>query len=343
MPMVAAKFINSEPDIALSTLLFAAFCVWWKGIAGNCMTPARWFCVCCLICLAGLTKGPQPVAYFTLGVGAYLLLKQRDQIPAFLAVNAGTGVVIAGWYLAVYSAPSDVSYWVVHSRILTASGFDLFRDHLDFAKSIAIETLPAAILLGPAIVVIARRWRASEPDLMLAAILHSLVCTLVLICWPGGIAARYAMPMTPTLAVVCGLMFGRWCRVQPRVIASALFVCCLIFGGLLIRGWIVMPLWPQLFQSSEIAGRAIAARVQERPGPLYVIGASTDYNMLTYVRTPVREVALGELARLKRESTAILLPEELQDLSRQNPHLQFIVGQELSSLKQPYRIVEIYP
>ena len=59
-----------------------------------------------------------------------------------------------------------------------STGLGLLRDHLDFIKSIALETLPAAILLGPAVVTVARRWRASEPDLMLAAILYSTLCTL---------------------------------------------------------------------------------------------------------------------------------------------------------------------
>jgi hypothetical protein len=192
-------------------------------------------------------------------------------------------------------------------------------------------------------VTVARRWRSSEPDLMLAALLYSFLCTFVLVCWPGGVAARYAMPMTMTLAVVCGLVFELWRASQPRVIASALFVCCLIFGGLLIRGWIVMPYWPHLFQASQIAGRAVTAYLQQRPGPLYVMGESAEYNMLAYVRAPVRQVALDELARLDTVATAVLLPEELKALSRQNPKLQFVVGQELNSLKQPFRIVEIYP
>ena len=42
---------------------------------------------------------------------------------------------------------------------------------------------------------------------MLAAVLYSLICTLVLVIWPGGVAARYVMPATMTLAVICGLMF----------------------------------------------------------------------------------------------------------------------------------------
>jgi 4-amino-4-deoxy-L-arabinose transferase-like glycosyltransferase len=35
MPMIAAKFINAEPDIVLSTLLFAAFYVSWKGTSSK--------------------------------------------------------------------------------------------------------------------------------------------------------------------------------------------------------------------------------------------------------------------------------------------------------------------
>jgi hypothetical protein len=33
--------------------------------------------------------------------------------------------------------------------------------------------------MPPAVVTVVRRWRASEPELMLAALLYSIVCTLV--------------------------------------------------------------------------------------------------------------------------------------------------------------------
>jgi 4-amino-4-deoxy-L-arabinose transferase-like glycosyltransferase len=132
MPVVAPKFINAEPDIVLSTLLFAAFCIWWLGTSGKGMTPWRWLCVSVLIALAGLTKGPQPVAYFTLGVGAYLLLKQRDQIPAFIIANLLAGLMIGSWYVGVYQ-PSDIETWRAHSRLSnTAAGLGMVLSHLDF-------------------------------------------------------------------------------------------------------------------------------------------------------------------------------------------------------------------
>ena len=187
MPVVAPKFINAEPDIVLSVLLFAAFCIWWKGTIGRSMTPWRWLAIGILIALAGLTKGPQPVAFLALGVGAYILLKQRDQIPAFIAVNLCAGLLIAGWYVVVYQ-PGDVELWRTHSRLSdTMTGFETIGDHLDFIKSLAIEFLPGTILLGPAIVIAIRK-RDTRHDLLLATILYSVTCTLVLVFWPGGVA-----------------------------------------------------------------------------------------------------------------------------------------------------------
>jgi 4-amino-4-deoxy-L-arabinose transferase-like glycosyltransferase len=186
MPVVAPKFINSEPDIVLSTLLFTAFFVWWHGTSDRSMTLGRWLCVSLLIALAGLTKGPQPVAYFTLGVGAYILLKQRDQIVAFIFANLSAGLIIGGWYAIVHQA-NDFELWKAHSRLPdSTTGLETVRDHLDFVKSLAIEFLPGTILLGPAILFAVRTWRNTRRDLLLAAILYSVMCTMVLLFWPGA-------------------------------------------------------------------------------------------------------------------------------------------------------------
>jgi hypothetical protein len=343
MPMVAPKFINAEPDIVMSTLLFAAFYNWWQGTINKRMTPMRWIGISLLVGLAGLTKGPQPVAYFTVGVGAYLLLKgQRNQIPAFIATNFLAALIIGGWYVLVYQ-PHDVDYWMFHSRLLTTTGFQLIRDHFDFVVSMFAEVLPATILIGPAIVILLRRWRNSEHDLMLAATLYSLICTLVLVIWPGGIATRYSMPATLTLAVICGLMFEHWRQSHPQIIASTLTVSYLITGALLIRGWVVMPFWPHLFQESQIAGKAIATALQDRPDPLYVVTGSTEYNMLVYVRGTIRAVTLDDLARLKTSGIAVLLPAEEGALAQQDPTMRLVDRANIVSQRRPYRIVEIQP
>jgi 4-amino-4-deoxy-L-arabinose transferase-like glycosyltransferase len=343
MPMVAAKFVNAEPDIVLSTLLFAAFCVWWNGTADHAMTLRRWLAVSALVGLAGLTKGPQPVAYLMLGIGLYLLLKRRDQIPAFLAANLCAGLLIGSWYAAVYQSAADTNLWIVHSRLMTMSGLDLLRDHLDLMKSIAVELLPATILIGPAIVVARRRWRTAEPDLLLAAILYSVICTLALILWPGGVASRYAMPATMPLAVVCGLMFERLRASQPRTFASTLFISSLIFGGMLARAWIVMPLWPRLFQESRMAGEITARFLQEPTSPPYIVAGSDEYNMLAYVNGPIRAVTLDDMATLQAGAVTVLARNEQTTLSRLHPELHLADGPDLGSQRRLYRIVKVSP
>jgi len=90
-----------------------------------------------------------------------------------------------------------------------------------------------------------------------------------------------------------------------------------------------------------MAGNEITSVVQRYPGPLYVIGNSTDFNMLSYVPGRIRAVTLGDLARLQTGSIAVLRPEEEQTLAREAPTLQLIDRADLS--KKPFRIVEIVP
>ena len=178
---------------------------------------------------------------------------------------------------------------------------------------------------------------------MLAAVLYSMLCTLVLIFWPGGVAARYAMPATMTVAVAGGLMFEAWRGSHPRVIASALFVTYLIFGGLLLRGWVAMPFWPHLFKESEIAGAAISSVTRIAPQPLYVISGTTELNMVGYVKGKIETVTLNDLARLKIRSTAVLLVEERQALARLAPALRIVDGPDLASQRRLYKVIQIVP
>ena len=103
-----------------------------------------------------------------------------------------------------------------------------------------------------------------------------------------------------------------------------------------------MPFWPHLFQESQIAGETIAAAVQQKTGPVYVVGNSTDYNMLAYVRGPIRAVTLDDLARLNEPSIAVLLPEEELALAQKKPGLQF-EGADIVSMRTRYRIVDFRP
>lgn len=343
MPMVAAKFINAEADIVLSTLLFAALFLWWQATIDRRVGWPTWLGVGLLLALAGLTKGPQPVAYFTLGIGAYLLLKAREQIAGFLGANALAALIIGAWYGLVLQA-GDIDIWRAHSRLSEQLSLtERIRDHLDFIKSLIAEFLPGSILIGPAVAVVLGKWKDSRHDLLLVCVMYTLACTLVLALWPGGVAARYAMPATMTLAVICGLMFDRWRYDHPRVIVSTLVVACLIFTGLLVRGWVVMPFWPHLFKESQIAGTAISDALRTRPGPLYVMAPTAEYNMLVYVKGPIHAVTVEDIAQVQNRVVAVMQPDEVSRLAERNPNLAISEVARIVSLKRQYRILDIQP
>ncbi|MEW6643461.1 MAG: glycosyltransferase family 39 protein [Pseudomonadota bacterium] len=320
-PMVAQKVITAEPDVTTSVLLFSAFWLWWKSTAAGRLTLLRWLVIGVLMGVAGLTKGPQPVAYVTLGVGLALLVRREfAQLPGFALANVIAGLMVGAWYVAV-AVPSDIHGWAVHSRLLDLGHVSLLRDHLDFVISLIAEWLPGTLLLGPAIVILARGAKGPDAELMRAALIYALACSLVLLLWPGGVATRYAMPANPALAVMCGVMFARWRGPHSRVIVSTLVIAGLIATYVVVLGWIVMPLAPRLFQDASVAGKAVQAVRRDVAGPIYVLPTSAEHNMLAYVRGPIREVPMAELAKLRGPALAVVTPDEYAALAQLAPSL----------------------
>jgi len=343
-PMVSQKFVTAEPDVTLSVLLFGGFFLWWKGVCNGNVSISRWLSIGILLAAAGLTKGPQPLAYFTLGVGAYLLVKQRwSDIAGFVLANAVAGLTAAVWYWAVM-VPGDVKGWMIHSRL--SEGMTMtqwFRDHLDFVISIFLmEWLPGSVLLFPAIAAIARNTTGRDRDLMLAAVLYAVIASLVLLVWPGGVATRYAMPANLALAILGGILFDRWWATRPWLIAVCNTVVTGISTSLIVLGWIVMPLAPDAFRQSKISAQTIAAVRDMVPGTLYVTKSSTNGNVLAYVAAPIRAVGLKDIENLRVPALAILTVSEVSEITSQKPDFRAIPHAILN--KNPLtKIFEIQP
>lgn len=343
-PMVAQKFVTAEPDVTLSVLLFGGFFLWWKGVIAGHVSMGRWLSIGILLTAAGLTKGPQPLAYFALGVGAYILVQRRwRDIPGFMMANLVAGLAVASWYWAVM-IPDDVNGWLHHSRLndpMTAAQW--IRDHLDFVLSLAVvEWLPGSLLLIPAIGAIIRGSVDRERDLMLAAVLYAVSATTILLLWPGGIATRYAMPANPALAVLGGILFERWWDTRPWLIAASNTIVTGISAALIILGWIVMPMAPDTFRQSRISAQSIAAVRAMVPGTLYYSPAAVNYNVLAHVPGPVRDVGFANLRDLKVPLLAVLTEAETASLRDQAPNIRVIPHAILSN-HPPARIVEIRP
>lgn len=318
-PMVAQKFVTAEPDVTLAVLLFGGFFSWWKGVSNGYVSIYRWFAIGLLLAAAGMTKGPQPIAYFTLGVGTFLLVKRRwSEIPGFVLANAMAGLTVAAWYWMVM-IPGDVGGWITHSRLSEAMTLtQWFRDHLDFVLSLLlVEWLPGSVLLFPAIIALARNFPGRDRDLMLACTLYAVLASVMLLIWPGGVATRYAMPANLTLAVLGGVLFDRWWATRPGLIAVSNTVVTGISTSLIVLGWIVIPLAPSAFSQSKISAQTIAAVRETMPGTLYVTGV--DLNTLAYVAAPVRRVGLQDIENLKAPALAILRASEVSEIIDRKP------------------------
>jgi 4-amino-4-deoxy-L-arabinose transferase-like glycosyltransferase len=76
-PLLLQKLTIAEPDTAITLLSFAAFLVWWNGIAAGGVSILRWIVCGLLLAALVMAKGPQPAGFFALGTATYLMVERR--------------------------------------------------------------------------------------------------------------------------------------------------------------------------------------------------------------------------------------------------------------------------
>ena len=251
-PAVLQKAVTAEADVLLSAFEFAAFVVWWRGYEAGRVGLARWLAVGLLLAATALCKGPQPAAFFGLGVGAFILVK-RDwkQLPGYALAGVVSVGIMTSWYVAVYRA-ADVDTLLEYMRL---SRKETILDYLAYRlgfMTVLVTFLPGLLIAAPALFDWARRRApadisATDRPLFLALVLYATIPIIALAVWPGA-ATRYAMPALLAIAAIAGLCLrpaGRaprstlrgWrCRSWPALIAYQF-----------VWGWIAAPLLPDKF------------------------------------------------------------------------------------------------
>jgi 4-amino-4-deoxy-L-arabinose transferase-like glycosyltransferase len=328
-PIILQKRTTAEPDVMLSVTLFGAFMVWWEGHARGGPTLWRWLATGLLLATGTLIKGPQPAAYFLLGVGAFLVLRRHwDELPGFILANAIAAAVALGWYAAIYQ-PHDLSIWAGHSRLtVDTTVLKEIADVLKFTVTLTLQLLPAAILAVPFAVqtlYAEGRFRAAPPsaeDRPLALVLYAVCCTAVLAVWPGGAATRYAMPAALAVAVLGGLAFERFRQVRPALVRAALCVAACLLGYGVVVNWLVMPLWLDAFQRSRIAARAINAAVEAEPAPISGEPVTFNNNVMAYIPSAIRMIPADKLSTLEGPAWAFLSLDQVERLRALRPDLK---------------------
>jgi len=297
-PLLLQKLTIAEPDTVITVLSFAAFVLWWNGIASGRLTIVRWIGCGILLALLAMAKGPQPTAFFALGVAAYLIIKRRwRDLPGFVLCMALPAAAIVAWGAAIYQ-PGDEATWFTYARLSYRPALlDCLTRNTHDIGSLFLELLPASMMLP----FIPWPWRrdgktSDIPAIIAPMLLYSGICTAILVLWPG-FNTRYAMPIAPSLAVLAGV---GWDALEKstyaivRRIAGTVLALLIVYQFVLVM--IIAPLFSNRFGETRIAGKAIEQAISAGPAPTYCLHIDT--NVFFYLRVPLRCLDLTGMAAL---------------------------------------------
>ncbi|MBS0253332.1 MAG: glycosyltransferase family 39 protein [Proteobacteria bacterium] len=295
-PLVMRYYVTSVADLPLAVLLFAAFMMWFNSYTARQLTLGRWSTIGAVLAIAALLKGPQPAAYFFLGVLVFIVLTSDwRQLPGLFLAGCVAIVPTALWYVHVFSADAQ-NVWMRYTR-LSPSGVTWphpFGNAVDFF----FECFPAAVLAAALSLANLKAAERKLPSRFLLALsCYALACTSVLLIWPAEINPRYVLPMVLPLCVLGGISFDVLSRQAPTFVAA---ISVIVFG---LLGYATYHSMHDIFLkpayiSSKIEGAKISALVHEAPAPLYRTDWSVGLNELPYARVRVMTIPLSQIAAI---------------------------------------------
>jgi hypothetical protein len=319
--LLLQKLTVAEPDTLITALSFAALVVWGSGVAAGRLTILHWIGSGLLLAALAMAKGPQPAAFFSLGVLAYVVIERRwRDLPGWILCMVLPAAAIVAWGAAIYR-PGDESAWVSYARL---NGWPPFFNYITRSihdiGSLYLELLPASLLIP----FIPWPWRPAGklpavPRIVAPMILYSAVCTAILVWWPG-FNTRYAMPIAPALAVLAGIAWDRL-EVSRYVIMrrTATTVLCLLAIYQLVLSTVAVPLLPQRFGESRLAGEAIEQAILAEPAPAYCLRLDT--NVFFYVHVPLRCLDLQRMAALEPPAWLLMPHPAVTEFAKLRPDL----------------------
>jgi hypothetical protein len=141
------------------------------------------------------------------------------------------------------------------------------------------------------------------------------------------------MPGILAAAAIAGLQFDDFALKKPALLNAALILgtCLAIYQ--IVLGWLIMPIFSDLFQKSDIAGRAIRTAIQAQPGILYAIRGDIEHgkpsdlnnNVLAYVPSQVRDIHIEDLASVPTPAWVMVPEEKVAQVRALRPDLRITV------------------
>jgi 4-amino-4-deoxy-L-arabinose transferase-like glycosyltransferase len=317
-PLLLQKLTIAEPDTLITALSFAALMLWWGGAEQGSPSALRWAGCGVLLAVLAMAKGPQPVGFFALGVGAYLVTQRRwRELPWLVACLLIPLAATLTWAAAVYR-PGGEATWLQYLRVqrLPAPGEYLVRNGRTIGQ-LALELLPGLMLL-PFLPAPGRK----GPAIIAPLVCYATACTAVLLVWPFALS-RYAMPIAPAVAVLAGIAWDRlgatrhvWLRNVATGVVAALAIYQLVLSN------IIVPLYAERFGTARADGEKIAAAVQAEAVPIYCEDPSNS-NQLFYARIQLHCFHNTEYYAIVAPAWLLASQADLDELARARPDLAF--------------------
>jgi 4-amino-4-deoxy-L-arabinose transferase-like glycosyltransferase len=315
-PLVMRSYVMVTADLPLAVTLFLAFYLWWGGNEKGAIGLPRWLAIGVVLAFAGLFKGPQPVAYFALGVGVYVLASRSwRQIPGLILAGVICLLPLAAWYAAIYT-PGDETTWASFMRLKNPYG--VFAGPLEEGVRIVLDTLPATLMAAAFLITRALGEPARVSSKFVAALAsYAFIAAVLMLFWPAGSASRYYLPMVLPLAVFGGLGYDLLSRRRPQIVAPILLltIALLVYA---LGYAAAAPFFPKQFRDAQVDGARMAALVRAAPAPIYWSG-DVALNILPYVPGSIRNVSLDELAKIAGPAWIVVAIPDADALIAQRP------------------------
>jgi 4-amino-4-deoxy-L-arabinose transferase-like glycosyltransferase len=304
-PLVIRSSVLVTADLPLAVTLFFAFYLWWCGNDEGSIGVSRWLAIGVVLALAGLFKGPQPIAFFALGVGFYILASRSwRQFPGLILAGIICIIPLAYWYAAIY-APGDEGNWAAFMRVRPVA---ILPGPIVAGLRTLSEIFPAALAAAAFFVGHALRRRSlARPGFVAALSCYAFIAAIAVLFWPGGSLPRYYLPMVLPLCVFGGLGYDLFGEKRPQIIAPIMVITAALLLYASVYA-LASPFLPLRYRQAWFDAEKITAAMQTAPGPLYRTG-DTGLNVLPYVPGRILIATPDELASVEGPAW-ILLPND---------------------------------
>lgn len=329
-PMLLQKLTISEPDTIITFLSFASFIVWWRGEEAGRVAGWRWIACGILLALLTMAKGPQPAAFFALGVVGYFIYRRRWPAPGLAVCLGLPAAATIAWAAAVYRA-GDLPAWLAYMRLAVRFDFlDYLREQVWFTAIVLLELLPSTMLLPflfdprPQ-----RQPIASSLPVIPPLVLYAGLGILALVVWPGA-KPRYAMPVAPAAAVLAGISIDLlWRRFHPAArVAVATVVVMFAYQVTMVT--VVMPLFAEQFGATRLDGATLTHAVGAAPAPVLTMGGPHT-NQLFYFSGPIRRVDDPTDAAFAAPAWLLVPANQISRIEQARPDLSIHVRVQTNS------------